>query len=82
MHKNQVTENKGLAKFFEKNIISKDYFDKILIIRETIKQIEQDLINLKFLEFESFKEHYENTQNLSPLKSVESDLIYSALFGV
>jgi hypothetical protein len=59
----------------------REYFEEILILRNRIKSLDDQVQNMKNEELKSFKRRYESFKNSNAANSMQYDLIFSALFG-
>lgn len=66
--------------FFEENNQQREYFEEILLLRDKILQMENEIREIIEVYKSSFKKKNIFTKN-GNAKTIQYDLIYSALFG-
>jgi len=67
--------------FFEENKRQKEYFEEILLLRQKIEELENEIALMKEESLKNFRRKYDSLKSLNSKFSVQYDLIYSALFG-
>lgn len=67
--------------FFEENKRQKEYFEEILLLRQKIEEIENEVQTLKDEAMIAFKKKYDPLRSVNSKFNVQYDLMYAAMFG-